>query len=186
MGLLMLKATTQKGRFQLLMLPDENVVLDTFNLEIAAILVNGADSTRDCYYRAALNFDGVFRIYTRPKVQSNGSWVQSWYVSKDICSEIQGDLGVVAVAFNSYCIPDSNGRPTFEWEGGQECIPGKTSIEVPKHGNSSGELPLQITKREKKDQGTLISVESILLVSSEFLNFLLAAAISLLRSHPSQ
>ena len=41
MGLLMLKATTQKGRFQLLMLPDENVVLDTFNLEIAAILVNG-------------------------------------------------------------------------------------------------------------------------------------------------
>ena len=93
---------------------------------------------------------------------------------------------MVAVAFNSYCIPDSNGRPTFEWEGGQESIPGKTSIEVPKHGNSSGELPLQITKREKKDQGTLISVESILLVSSEFLNFLLAAAISLLRSHPSQ
>lgn len=28
------------------------------------------------YYRATLDFDGVFRIYTRSKLWNNGSWVQ--------------------------------------------------------------------------------------------------------------
>ena len=65
-------------------------------------------------------------------------------------------------------------------------IPGKTFIKVSKHNNSSGVLPSHIPNREKKDQGTLIIVGSILLGSSVFLHFLLVAAISLHRSYSSQ
>ena len=56
------------------------------------------DSSGDYCYQATLDFDGVFRIYSCHKLQSNGSWSQSSYVPKDICSEIQGDLGVGVVA----------------------------------------------------------------------------------------
>ncbi|KAJ9685834.1 hypothetical protein PVL29_017770 [Vitis rotundifolia] len=156
-----------KGRFQLRLLPDGNLVLNTFNLEtntgydayywsntheagnrsnsgervifdelgrLYVVLQNGGsvnlksgsaeDSSGDYYYRATLDFDGVFRIYSRHKLQSNGSWSQSWYVPKDICSEIQGDLGGGSCGFNSYCIPDSNGRPTCE------CLPGFSLVDT--------------------------------------------------------
>ncbi|XP_059597508.1 G-type lectin S-receptor-like serine/threonine-protein kinase LECRK3 [Vitis vinifera] len=309
-----------KGRFQLRLLPNGNLVLNTFDLQtntaydayywsntydaanrsnsgervifdesgrLYVVLQSGenvilksgsAESTGGYYYRATLDFDGVFRIYTRSKLQNNGSWVQSWHVPKDICSEIRGELGGGSCGFNSYCVYDKNGRPTCECLPGffpvdpdnkldgckhnltQKCeaggsnpedlyqkrevsnlfwpysanfekkdslnedvcwksclydcncvvavhnegtcwkkkmplsngranwsIHGKTMIKVPKYDASSGMPPLQDPIRgKKKDQGTLILVGSILLGSSVFLNFLLAALISLVRSSSSQ
>ena len=309
-----------KGRFQLRLLPDGNLVLNTFDLQtntaydayywsktydaanrsnsgervifdelghLYVVLQSGdnvtlksgsAESTGGYYYRATLDFDGVFRIYTRPKLQSNGSWVPFWYVPKDICSEIGGDLGGGSCGFNSYCVPDSSGRPACECLPGffpadphnklngckhnltQKCeaggsnmedlyqkrevsnlfwpssanfekkeslsedlcwtsclydcncvvavhkegtcrkkkMPlsngrvdwstrGKTLVKVPRYDAFSGETPFRDPIREKKkEQGTFILVGSILLGSSVFLNFLLVAAISLVRSYPSQ
>ena len=309
-----------KGRFQLRLLPNGNLVLNTFDLQtntaydayywsntydaanrsnsgervifdesgrLYVVLQSGenvilksgsAESTGGYYYRAPLDFDGVFRIYTQSKLQNNGSWVQSWHVPKDICSEIRGELGGGSCGFNSYCVYDKNGRPTCECLPGffpvdpdnkldgckhnltQKCeaggsnpedlyqkrevsnlfwpysanfekkdslnedvcwksclydcncvvavhnegtcwkkkmplsngranwsIHGKTMIKVPKYDASSGMPPFQDPIRgKKKDQGTLILVGSILLGSSVFLNFLLAALISLVRSSSSQ
>ena len=80
-------------------------------------------STGGDYYRATLKFDGVFRIYTRPKLQNNGSWVQAWYVPNDICSDIKGDWGGGSCGFNSYCLHDKNGRPTCD------CLPGFSPVD---------------------------------------------------------
>ncbi|KAJ9685837.1 hypothetical protein PVL29_017773 [Vitis rotundifolia] len=293
-----------KGRFQLRLLPDGNLVLNISDMQTntaydayywsntydAANRSNSgervifdesgrlAESTGGYYYRATLDFDGVYRIYTRSKLQNNGSWVQSWHVPKDICSEIRGELGGGSCGFNSYFVFDKNGRSTCECLPGffpvdpdnkldgckhnltQKCeaggsnpedlyqkrevsnlfwpysanfekkdslnedvcwksclydcncvvavhnegtcwkkkmpllngranwsIHGKTMIKVPKYDASSGMPPFQDPIRgKKKDQGTLILVGSILLGSSVFLNFLLAALISLVRSSSSQ
>ncbi|KAJ9685838.1 hypothetical protein PVL29_017774 [Vitis rotundifolia] len=273
-----------KGRFQLRLLPDGNLVLNTFDLQtntaydayywshtydaanksnsgervifdesgrLYVVLQSGenvilksgsAGPTGGYYYRATLDFDGVYRLYTRSKLQNNGSWVP---------------LGGGSCGFNSYCVLTKVEGPACECLPGffpvdpdnkldgckhnltQKCeaggsnqriytksvrcrtyfglilqtlkmavhnegtcwkkkmplsngranwsIQGKTMIKVPKYDASSGMPPFQDPIRgKKKDQGTLILVGSILLGSSVFLNFLLAALISLVRSSSSQ
>ena len=103
----------ESGRLCVVLQGGDNVVLKP----------GSAESTGGDYYRATLDFDGVFRIYTRPKLQSNGSWVQAWYVPKDICYDIQGELGGGSCGFNSYCLHDKNGRPTCE------CLPGFSPVD---------------------------------------------------------
>ncbi|XP_022774061.1 G-type lectin S-receptor-like serine/threonine-protein kinase LECRK3 [Durio zibethinus] len=155
----------EKGRFQLRLLPDGNLVLNPIALptdnaygayynsdtnDIAndtnsgfrlvfnesgylyVVRRNGNNknltsgsisSPQDFYYRATLDVDGIFTQYAHPKSPANGSsWVQSWtpvwFEPKDICSGIKGDLGGGVCGFNSYCILQSNGRPTCQ------CLPG--------------------------------------------------------------
>ncbi|XP_059651807.1 G-type lectin S-receptor-like serine/threonine-protein kinase LECRK2 [Cornus florida] len=153
-----------KGRFQLRLRPDGNLVLNTIALPTqyendpyyvshtsdrantmnSGYLVNFSESgyiyvlgrngnianltsgnivpARDFYYRATLDYDGVFVQYAHPKAPRNGSSVQSWSpvwsVPKDICAEIQDERSKGACGFNSYCIPDSNLRPACQ------CLPG--------------------------------------------------------------
>ena len=80
-------------------------------------------STGGDYYRATLDFDGVFRICTRPKLQNIGIWVQAWYVPKEIFSDIKGEWGGGSCGFNSYYLYDKNGRPTCE------CLPGFSPVD---------------------------------------------------------
>ena len=235
-------------------------------------------STRDNYHRGTLDFDGIFTIYTRPKSTANGSWVPSWSIPKDICSENWGESGSGICGFNTHCILDSNGRPICECFPGfsyidpsnnfsgckqdrpQKCEPGgsnpgdiyekgelinifwpnssnfeelrpleneedcwksclydcncivavpigsacekkrlpltngrvdgstnrKAFIKLPKPDASSCEPPIQNPEEKSKGQATLILVGSFLLGGSVFLNFLLAAAISLVRLRSGQ
>ncbi|KAM7497313.1 hypothetical protein LguiA_021727 [Lonicera macranthoides] len=70
------------------------------------------------YYRATLNFDGVFVIYSHPK-QSNGeqNWTAIWTKPDNICLSIFGKQGPGvsgACGYNSICKPDNNRRPVCE------------------------------------------------------------------------
>ncbi|KAJ7982157.1 Receptor-like protein kinase 1 [Quillaja saponaria] len=77
---------------------------------------------RDFYYRATLNFDGIFMQYAHPKASRNGtrnqSWFPVWSVPDNTCLNIRGNLGSGACGFYSYCVLGENGRPTCE------CPPG--------------------------------------------------------------
>ncbi|XVF60818.1 hypothetical protein PTKIN_Ptkin08bG0078500 [Pterospermum kingtungense] len=80
-------------------------------------------SPREFYYRVTLDVDGVFTQYANPKSPTNGSnWVQSWspiwFVPRDICSDMKGNLGGGVCGFNSYCTLQSTGRPDCK------CLPG--------------------------------------------------------------
>ncbi|RVX20251.1 G-type lectin S-receptor-like serine/threonine-protein kinase RLK1 [Vitis vinifera] len=248
-----------KGRFQLRLIPDGNFVLNTLDVL--------TDTPTDAYYwsntysedrknaghQGTLDFDGIFTIYTRPKSTANGSWVPSWSIPKDICSENWGESGSGICGFNTHCILDSNGRPICECFPGfsyidpsnnfsgckqdrpQKCEPGelrpleneedcwksclydcncivavpigsacekkrlpltngrvdgstnrKAFIKLPKPDASSCEPPIQNPEEKSKGQATLILVGSFLLGGSVFLNFLLAAAISLVRLRSGQ
>ncbi|KAM7476667.1 hypothetical protein LguiB_023910 [Lonicera macranthoides] len=154
-----------KGRFQLRMVPEGDVVLETIALPtdfsygsyystktsadlnrmnsgyklvfnetgyLYVLIRNGTranltsgniGSTREFYYRATLNSDGIFALYAHaksPQVGSNWveSWFSVWYVPEDICFAMTGDYGRGACGFNSFCALDSDGRPTCE------CLPG--------------------------------------------------------------
>ncbi|GKU87796.1 hypothetical protein SLEP1_g2136 [Rubroshorea leprosula] len=154
------------GRFQLRMLPDGNLVLNTFSLPkansfaynayyisntyaygqkvvfnepnyISIVLSSGEirNLTGDRvasqdYYRATLDFDGIFTMYSYPNSQRAGqgdqSWSIAWSIPSDICNGTNsnrrvGDLyieGPGSCGFNSYCTIGSNLRPSCE------CLPG--------------------------------------------------------------
>uniref|UniRef100_A0A2P2MHV7 non-specific serine/threonine protein kinase n=1 Tax=Rhizophora mucronata TaxID=61149 RepID=A0A2P2MHV7_RHIMU len=67
----------------------------------------GAVTTRtDYYYRATLDFDGVFTQYAHPKnssVDETWSIVNNNFVPQNICMEIISDLGSGYCGYNSYC-----------------------------------------------------------------------------------
>ncbi|KAM7497575.1 hypothetical protein LguiA_021989 [Lonicera macranthoides] len=67
------------------------------------------------YFRATLNFDGVFEIYSRPK-QSNGArnWTAIWMQPYNICLDIIGSIGSGACGYNSVCQLGNNRRPICE------------------------------------------------------------------------
>ncbi|OAY60100.1 G-type lectin S-receptor-like serine/threonine-protein kinase LECRK3 [Manihot esculenta] len=73
---------------------------------------NTAHSVSGNYYRATLDYNGVFTQYAHPR-DSNGeqSWSIVQYIPENICSAISNDLGSGACGYNSYCSM-SNGRPT--------------------------------------------------------------------------
>ncbi|KAL9455308.1 hypothetical protein AB3S75_010676 [Citrus x aurantiifolia] len=64
----------------------------------------------DFYYRATLNFDGVFAQYFYPK-NGNGNWSVAWSEPENICVNIGGEMGSGACGFNSICSLDSDRRP---------------------------------------------------------------------------
>ncbi|CAI9761357.1 unnamed protein product [Fraxinus pennsylvanica] len=71
-------------------------------------------TTSDHYFRATLDFDGVFRQYYYPKSFSGDrGWTVAEYWPQNICTEIDGDKGSGACGYNSVCRLE-NGRPICE------------------------------------------------------------------------
>ncbi|KAI3944145.1 hypothetical protein MKW92_015681 [Papaver armeniacum] len=81
------------------------------------IYVNARDGTKvllskknippisDVYYRATLEFDGVFTQYSHPRSKTQEQvWSTEWLVPDNICFDIYGDRGTGACGYNSYCI----------------------------------------------------------------------------------
>ncbi|XP_063935394.1 G-type lectin S-receptor-like serine/threonine-protein kinase LECRK3 [Daucus carota subsp. sativus] len=80
-----------------------------FNLNTEAAQSSGS------YYRATLEFDGVFVLYSHPKVfTGNPQWTAVWSLPENICIDLQGIQDSGACGFNSVCRLDDSGRPTCE------------------------------------------------------------------------
>lgn len=68
----------------------------------------------DVYYRATLDFDGVFTQYSHPRRKNvEQRWSTVWSAPDDIC-KIGGVLGSGACGYNSYCLLTSDLRPQCE------------------------------------------------------------------------
>ncbi|KAF8412449.1 hypothetical protein HHK36_000413 [Tetracentron sinense] len=69
----------------------------------------------DYYYRATLDFDGVFTQYAHPRTSNgNQSWSIVWSIPDNICSSFYSELGSGACGFNSYCVLTPDKRPSCE------------------------------------------------------------------------
>ncbi|GJT58489.1 G-type lectin S-receptor-like serine/threonine-protein kinase LECRK3 [Tanacetum coccineum] len=80
------------------------------NGETSDLTKRGAIPSGDYYFRATLDFDGVFTQYYYPKNPTgNTSWEVIWFEPKDIC----GISGSRACGLNSVCSLNAN-RPTCE------------------------------------------------------------------------
>ncbi|KAI3850204.1 hypothetical protein MKX03_012098 [Papaver bracteatum] len=71
----------------------------------------------DVYYRATLDFDGVFTQYSHPKNRGK-FWSTVRYIPDNICMSFVDGLGSGACGYNSYCELTSNGRTSCK------CPPG--------------------------------------------------------------
>ena len=70
------------------------------------------DSTADFYYRATLNFDGVFTQYSHPKTSdTNGSWTSLWSMPDNICLATVSNSGSGTCGYNNICTLKSDRRP---------------------------------------------------------------------------
>ncbi|KAL8099511.1 hypothetical protein AgCh_031953 [Apium graveolens] len=81
---------------------------------ISDLNTNVAAGSRS-YYRATLEFDGVFVLYSHPKVfTGNPNWTAVWSEPENICINLRGNQGSGACGFNSVCRLGDSGRPTCE------------------------------------------------------------------------
>ncbi|KAI3886716.1 hypothetical protein MKX03_011138 [Papaver bracteatum] len=69
----------------------------------------------DVYYRATLEFDGVFTQYSHPRRKNEEQvWSIVWLVPDNICLGIVGVRGTGACGYNSYCRLTSERRPSCQ------------------------------------------------------------------------
>ncbi|KAK4591672.1 hypothetical protein RGQ29_016203 [Quercus rubra] len=79
----------------------------------------------DSYYRATLDFDGVFRLYIHPKnFTGKQTWSAIWYVPENICLNIVDTFGSGPCGYNSICIIGAYGMPECQ------CAPGFSLLDV--------------------------------------------------------
>jgi hypothetical protein len=145
-----------KGRFQLRLQQDGNLVLNTINLpttfaneayyksdtvadsasnssspgrqlqfnesgyiyilrendQIFPLSLGKVGSADDFYFRATLDFDGVFTLYSHPRNSSgNQSWFPLWSVPDNICHSPEVTAGSGVCGYNSICSIKADRRP---------------------------------------------------------------------------
>ncbi|KAK2984184.1 hypothetical protein RJ640_002914 [Escallonia rubra] len=72
-------------------------------------------SASENYYRATLNFDGVFAQYYYPKIFTGvQNWSEVWSEPDNICVSINGYEGSGACGYNSVCTLGESRRPICE------------------------------------------------------------------------
>ncbi|KAK4607332.1 hypothetical protein RGQ29_001241 [Quercus rubra] len=81
------------------------------------------DSTADFYFRATLNFDGVFTQYSHPKTSNaNGSWTWLWSIPDNICHATVSNSGSGTCGYNSICTLKSGQRPKCDCPRGYSLL----------------------------------------------------------------
>ncbi|XWS52459.1 hypothetical protein CRYUN_Cryun11dG0072300 [Craigia yunnanensis] len=69
-------------------------------------------SAKDVYYRATLDFDGIFTLYSHPKASTgNGRWTTVWSEPDNICTASLVSSSSGACGFNSICSLNAERRP---------------------------------------------------------------------------
>ncbi|KAL3519177.1 hypothetical protein ACH5RR_021766 [Cinchona calisaya] len=102
------------------------------------------------YFRATLDFDGVFTQYYHPRnFTGDQKWTVLWYEPDNICDSITTNRGRGVCGYNSICIP-VNGRPVCECPDGYtfldpddkygNCIPNSTQSCAEVKQGSAGDL----------------------------------------------
>ncbi|KAM7497581.1 hypothetical protein LguiA_021995 [Lonicera macranthoides] len=93
------------------------------NGQISYLLNQATTLSLEYYYRSTLNFDGVFKIYSRPK-RSNAArnWTATWTKLDNICLDIHGRMGSGACGYNSVCQLNNNRRTICECPLGYSLI----------------------------------------------------------------
>ncbi|KAG2675054.1 hypothetical protein I3760_13G166400 [Carya illinoinensis] len=80
-------------------------------------------STGNSYFRATLNFDGIFTLYSHPKTATgNESWTEIWSVPDNICMDILVESGMGVCGYNSVCYLKSDKRPRCECPRGYSLL----------------------------------------------------------------
>ncbi|KAK4262562.1 hypothetical protein QN277_028110 [Acacia crassicarpa] len=75
------------------------------------------------YYRATLDYYGVFTLYSHPKESLNQVWSVVTNVPPNICQAPGSDMGSGSCGYNSYCSwDDYNRRPTCNCPGGYSWV----------------------------------------------------------------
>ncbi|KAE8037039.1 hypothetical protein FH972_009665 [Carpinus fangiana] len=154
-----------KGRFQLRLQQDGNLVLNTINLpttyaneayyasgtvadsasnlsspgrqlrfnesgyvyilrendQIFPLSQKKVGSADDFYFRATLDFDGVFTLYSHPRnSSSNQTWIPLWFEPENIC--LSSSSGVGVCGYNSICSLKADQRPACECPRGYSLL----------------------------------------------------------------
>ncbi|KAF5450651.1 hypothetical protein F2P56_030982 [Juglans regia] len=128
-------------------------------------VVNGEDS----YYRATLDFDGVFRLYAHPKKfnNSNQSWFTVRFVPENVCLNMFGTFGSGPCGYNSICALAPDGKINCQ------CPPGFSLKDV--NDKYGGCKPDNISYMQECDQkGSVIAEEYYELLEMEFVDLPLA------------
>ncbi|KAK7843047.1 g-type lectin s-receptor-like serine/threonine-protein kinase rlk1 [Quercus suber] len=80
-------------------------------------------STSDFYFRATLNFDGVFTQYSRPKTSNtSGSWTALWSIPDNICQATVSNAGSSTCGYNSICTLKVDQRPKCDCPRGYSLL----------------------------------------------------------------
>ncbi|XWS49687.1 hypothetical protein CRYUN_Cryun12cG0024500 [Craigia yunnanensis] len=110
--------------YQLVFNESANIYIVKTNGEVVQLPSwSAVTPTVDNYYRATLDFDGVFTQYAHPKnASTNQSWQPVRSIPENICLAIFNDLGSGACGFNSYC-SIQNWRPSCD------CPPGYVFVD---------------------------------------------------------
>ncbi|XP_044479781.1 G-type lectin S-receptor-like serine/threonine-protein kinase LECRK3 [Mangifera indica] len=87
-------AFNESGYFYLLLSNDQRHFLTSRSIN---------PSAKDFYYRATINFDGVFTLYQHPRNSSNEGWTALWSIPDDICKASSTRIGSGTCGFNSFC-----------------------------------------------------------------------------------
>ncbi|KAK4591673.1 hypothetical protein RGQ29_016204 [Quercus rubra] len=113
------------------------------------------------YYRATLDFDGVFRLYTHPKnFTGNQTWSATWYVPENICLNIVDTFGSGPCGYNSICLLRAYGKPECQ------CAPGFSLLDV--NNKYSGCKQDDVSyMNECNEMGTVISEDQFEILEME-------------------
>ncbi|KAL3530023.1 hypothetical protein ACH5RR_009345 [Cinchona calisaya] len=77
--------------------------------------VSTSVSTSENYFRATIDFDGVFTMYYHPMFSTtNSKWSALWSMPDNICLSIKGERGSGACGFNSICSLTNDQKPNCE------------------------------------------------------------------------
>ncbi|RZC68432.1 hypothetical protein C5167_031671 [Papaver somniferum] len=100
-----------------------NIYIISRNGSIVNLKWDNIVPATNVYYRATLDFDGVFTQYSHPKTSDlNSRWTVMRLMPDDICDAMKSRLGSGACGYNSYCILTSNRRPSCECPPGYELV----------------------------------------------------------------
>ncbi|KAL4601324.1 hypothetical protein ACB092_11G264400 [Castanea dentata] len=115
----------------------------------------------DSYYRATLDFDGVFRLYTHPKnFTGDQTWSATWYAPENICLDILDTFGSGPCGYNSICSLRAYGKPECQ------CAPGFSLLDV--NNKYSGCKQDDVSyMHECSEMGTVISEDQFEILEME-------------------
>ncbi|KAK7851577.1 g-type lectin s-receptor-like serine/threonine-protein kinase lecrk1 [Quercus suber] len=115
----------------------------------------------DSYYRATLDFDGVFRLYTHPKnFTGSQTWTATWYVPENICLNIVDTFRSGPCGYNSICSLRAYGKPECQ------CAPGFSLLDV--NNKYTGRKQDDVSyMHECNEMGTVISEDQFEILEIE-------------------